>query len=898
MKTRTIFFSFLIFASSGTFAQSLPEKGMPKLENFTPIQYKNKGKIWDICSAPNGIVYMAADKGLLEYDGKKWNSYKGSDGFIRSLLLANDSLIYTGSDLDFGVWEKNKYQAFEYRSLYPFQKDIQDINEEFWDVHQIGDKILFVSSRNVYIYKNQQLTKIAAPYKFSGSFIADDSLYFADEKSGLYVFTGLSLKQVFPYPDDRFFEISGLYNIPQGLVVVTKNMGLFLYSSGTLRTLYDEFSRNLKTAKVFSFEKINGEHLAFGTVLEGLYITDMDGNIIHHITKQKGLPNNTILSLHYSPAGKLWLGMDYGVSSLNLKNNLTWFYDYMGDFGTSTSALMWNGVFYLGTNQGVYRSEWNELNNDADYYSFQLIPGTEGQVWTLDTIDNTLFIGHDLGLFITDGKDLQKVSDQHGVWTLLPYNDYFLTGNYNGISIFRKSGGNWTFFKKMELILGSCNQLVMEKDSILWVNIPNFGIIRAALDKDIYPNDRVIFPDSLFEGSNLSLVKNNNDIHIITDTYQYTFNALENKFIQNSDTVVNCPVVENLLPGVYRPAPLHPHYEFYPVFNGFALKYLKSRNEKKTEIRRPVLRKMYALNNEEKIQLYSGAEIPYRLNNLEIDWILPNQDNVLYQYKLNNEGTWSSWQPDNLFEFLGLKEGEHTLFVRAFYKGIYSDPGKMSFRIAPPWYRTWYAYAAYILFIGIVAFIIRYWQKISLKKQKKDLLIKQRNSLNNQAEKFKQEITLLEQERMKIEYNQMKQQLRNKTIELAKKARDNEDKNRLLLSLKEKCDKYQSNPDTANTGWRDMQRVLDSYLKEDDKTFEIQMDELHQEFFKKLKDQFPDLSNNDLRFCAYIKIGLNSKEIADILNIQPSSTYISRSRLRKKLKLGVDEDLYDFLISI
>jgi len=73
------------------------------------------------------------------------------------------------------------------------------------------------------------------------------------------------------------------------------------------------------------------------------------------------------------------------------------------------------------------------------------------------------------------------------------------------------------------------------------------------------------------------------------------------------------------------------------------------------------------------------------------------------------------------------------------------------------------------------------------------------------------------------------------------------------------------------------------------------MDELHQEFFKKIKDQFPNLSNNDLRLCAYIKVGLNSKEIAEILNIRPSSSYINRSRLRKKLNLKTEDDLYDFL---
>jgi DNA-binding CsgD family transcriptional regulator len=153
----------------------------------------------------------------------------------------------------------------------------------------------------------------------------------------------------------------------------------------------------------------------------------------------------------------------------------------------------------------------------------------------------------------------------------------------------------------------------------------------------------------------------------------------------------------------------------------------------------------------------------------------------------------------------------------------------------------------------------------------------------------------LEQERLQAEYDQLKNQLKNKTIELANKARDNEEKNRLILTLKESCEKAQKNPSISKIKLAEMHRILDTYWNVEDKTFEIQMDELHQDFFRKLKEQFPGLSNNDLRLCAYLKIGLNSKEIAEILNIQPSSSYISRSRLRKKLNLKAEEDLYGFL---
>lgn len=870
---------------------------MPLLQNFSPAEYQNKGKIWDIYSAENGIVYMAADRGLLEYDGKTWNSFKGSEGFTRSLVVVNDSLIYTGSDLDFGVWKKNKYQAFEYTSLYPFREDISDINEEFWNVHKVKDNIIFTSFFNIYVYKNQQLTKISAPNRFTGSYSVDDSLYFADEKEGLFIFNELSLKQVFNYPDDKNFQISGMCHYDGGIVIVTRKSGLFFYSSGNISVFNNKLSQNLKMANVFSFEQINSTYLAFGTVFRGLYITDLDGKIIHHINKQKGLPNNTVLSLHYCPSGKLWMGLDYGISALNLKSNLTYFYDYRGDFGTGHTALLKDDIFYLGTNQGLYTSGWDDLNNDVDFNRFQLISGTEGQVWTLRNIDNSIFIGHDHGLFILKENTIQKLGNQAGVWTILPYKDYLLTGNYYGISIFKKSINKWTFLKNMELILGSCNQLIIENDNILWVNIPNFGIIRAILDHNLYPSERLIFPEKDFTGNYPYLIMDNSGVHVITDKFKYTYNKIDEDFSQQVE-INNYPKVEGLLSGVYIADSISRDYEFYSVYNGFALKYHNSLEEESSLTHTLILRKIEAFNNEGKSLLYPDAIVPFNLNNFLIEYIVPNQDDVLYQYKLNESEKWSSWGTNNAFEFLNLKEGKYTLRVRANANGEVTEPIDVSFRIAPPWYRSWYAYVFYISILVFIAYLIRSWQKLLLKKQKKSLLIKQKNSLREQAEKHQQKILLLEQERLKIENNQIKQQLKSKTIELASKAKESEDKNRLLLTLKEKFDNAQKDPNLSNFRWGEIRRLLDSYLKTEDKTFEIQIDELHQDFFKRLKERFPDLSINDLRLCAYLKIGLNSKEISDLLNIQPSSAYISRSRLRKKLNLKVDEDLHDFLINI
>lgn len=887
-----------MFGTLVAHAQMFPEKGVPLLQNFTPAQYQNKGKIWDICSAPNGVVYMAADKGLLEFDGKTWNSFKGSDGFTRSVLMINDSLIYTGADLDFGIWKRNKFKAFEYTSLYPFRKDLQDVSEEFWDVHYLNGNINFVSSQNIYVYKNQQLTRIAAPNKFTGSFAVNDSLFLSDVKNGLYLFDKTSLKHIFSYPENLTFEVTGIYHRNNGLVIVTKNAGLYFYASGRLSPLQSKLSETLKAANVFSFEPINHTHLAFGTILKGLFITDLDGNIIHQINRYKGLLSNTILSLHYTPLGKLWVGTDYGVSSLYLKNDITYFYDYRGDFGTGYTAQVMDGVFYLGTNQGLYRSAWDDLNNDKEFTQFDLVAGTEGQVWTLKNIDNTLYMGHDHGLFILKNGRFEKLDQHEGVWTILPYKDYLLTGNYNGISIFKQSGNSWIFVKRMELILGSCNQLIIEKGNILWVNIPNFGVIRAVLDEKLYPAERLIFPDSLFAGNDPWLIKSDKGVQVFTDKFQYTFDSLSNKFIVEPESVA-LPKTENILSGIYQSFALHPDYEFYPVYNGFALKYKHFTKENNPETHSLIFRKIEAFNNDDRVTVYAGAKVPYRLNNLRIEFIVPNQNDVLYQYKINEEGNWSNWSSANTTELINMKHGGFTLFVNAKIYESHLGTNSITLRIAPPWHRTWYAYATYLMILLLMAYLIRQWQLLTLRKQRKHFLIREQNSLRQQAEKHREKILMLEQERLKAEYDQVKQQLRSKTVELANKAKDNEDKNRLLLALKNKFDLIQEDdPCLSKLRLGEIRRLLDSYLKVDDKTFEIQMDELHQEFFRKLKERFTGLSNNDLRLCAYLRVGLNSKEIADILNIQPSSSYISRSRLRKKLNLKPEEDLYDFLSNI
>lgn len=87
-------------------------------------------------------------------------------------------------------------------------------------------------------------------------------------------------------------------------------------------------------------------------------------------------------------------------------------------------------------------------------------------------------------------------------------------------------------------------------------------------------------------------------------------------------------------------------------------------------------------------------------------------------------------------------------------------------------------------------------------------------------------------------------------------------------------------------------------LDKDWEEFKIYFEGVHKDFFFKLKKENPDLSGGELRLCALIRLNLNLKEAATLLNISPDSVKTARHRLRKKLNLPEDSNLSDYLLTV
>ncbi|NLF41803.1 MAG: transcriptional regulator, partial [Bacteroidales bacterium] len=150
----------------------------------------------------------------------------------------------------------------------------------------------------------------------------------------------------------------------------------------------------------------------------------------------------------------------------------------------------------------------------------------------------------------------------------------------------------------------------------------------------------------------------------------------------------------------------------------------------------------------------------------------------------------------------------------------------------------------------------------------------------------KKEIYKLGQEKLRLAIDQKNRELSSLALKIAQKTE-------ILSELKKGVEKDHENIDGLIKG---IERQLNT--KEDWEAFRFHFEEVHPEFFNKLKRLFPSLTPNEERLCAFIKLNLSTKKIAQLNNNTVVAVDKGRNRLRKKLGLSPDISIKDFLDTV
>jgi DNA-binding CsgD family transcriptional regulator len=216
----------------------------------------------------------------------------------------------------------------------------------------------------------------------------------------------------------------------------------------------------------------------------------------------------------------------------------------------------------------------------------------------------------------------------------------------------------------------------------------------------------------------------------------------------------------------------------------------------------------------------------------------------------------------------------------------------------PPWYRTIWAGIVYLLIFLTVNYLFYKWLKRKFRLQRAKYEAEQKKLLyihELEINKTESELVALRNEKLEADINFKNSELASSAMHLVKKGE-------LLTKLKSELSQVIKGLDNpiAIEELKKMRKSLseDDNMDQEWENFTKHFDKVHSDFVVGLKEKHPNISASELKLCAYLRMNLTTKEIAQLMNISVRGVEISRYRLRKKLGIPSEQNLFDYLINI
>ncbi|MFT3794881.1 triple tyrosine motif-containing protein [Flavobacterium sp.] len=908
---------------------------------YAPANYNAGNQNWMISQDSQRFLYFANNEGLLEFNGSAWTLYPSpNETIIRSVKVVGDR-VYTGCYMEFGYWTRDVNNHLKYHSLSSKIKSKVLDDEQIWNIFSYEQWMIFQSLNQIHIYdtKTGQFSVIAPKNGVLKSFQANNSIYYQVANEGLYEIENGKPKLVSNHPIAVQHKIVSIFSADDGLLLQTQHNGFFTLINGNFAPFFSDVDEQIINSSVYSCQQLSDKGFAIGTVSNGVFILSANGKLRYHITQDKGLSNNTVLSVFEDVDQNLWIGLDNGINCINLQSPIRSFSDNTGSLGTVYASLLNNGKLYIGTNQGLFYKTYN--SNE----SFKFIAGTKGQVWSLFEYQGTVFCGHDSGTFIVSGINAIPIFGASGTWGFVKIpgkNDLLLQGNYYGISVLQKVGNLWKFRNKISKFDYSSKHFEVSSARDVYISHEYKGVFRFHLDENFTSCSGLTMLKTPKKGKNASLIKFDKNIYYaskegiyVLDPAQKTFRKdqtlsavfekdeyTSGKLIADSSnklwlfsknyihyftvSKIGNQLKKNTIPipmsltgsmlGYENVTRLSNSIFLIGTTDGY---YTINLNDLRFKSNSVSITNVSINKLDEKLisrPVKSNGEFAYDENSIILNYTVPEYNKYIYtEYQYILEGLqkeWSDWSAKTSANFKNLPPGDYVFKVRA--KIANSNPKNMasySFTILKPWYATTLALIIYlILGVLLALYIHKAYKEFYRKKEQK--LIEENNLLL--------EIKELENEQrlMKLKNEQLSSDVDSKNRELAVSTMSLMKKNELLALIKDDLKRTSTEHDDKSI--KSVINTINESISEDNSwtIFKEAFNSADNDFLKNIKQFHPSLTPNDLRLCAYLRLNLSSKEIAPLLNISVRSVEVKRYRLRKKMDLPHETSVVEYILSI
>ncbi|AZQ65566.1 hypothetical protein EI427_25470 [Flammeovirga pectinis] len=885
---KKLVFLFLYFFVNGLFSVATPI--VPIVKSYNRFDYLGDRQNWDIDFDRNNNVYFANGSGLAQYSYGNWEFYTTtSKDKVISIKVDND-IIWSGGHSEYGYFWKEKNNQLSYTKC----GNITD--GQVWELEYTSNKVYMRTEQSITIYNSQ--TKKEEKIKSTTGFTR--------MKKWNKVIWAINRDNAFGYIKNNQFiitdtlanhsEVKELIIHNNELLLMHTDGSIYSFNGGIFQQL-DVLPRVITKEGIFSIKNIDKSLIAVGTISAGLFIYDLNKRtIIEHIDATNGLNDDTILAINVDVKGNIWLGLDNGISYIEKQGALKTIFDKGATYKVITTAA----TTLLATNKGLYISEGKQ--------PFTPVPKSQGQVWNMQQNKNGVFICHDNGLFLYKKKQLQPIYTKIGVMNICQFGktDNYLMSTYIGVYLIQIRNNKVTIIDKLKNT-NVTKMLYDENSNSVWTIDNNknvrqyqFTINNTFSSKQhsnynqiFYTDNQIVFvndsslltykddkfrllntpPYSLLPAGNISALAitdngskyayiKNGLLHMGINihnghffAYDNAFNSLNNQFIKG--------------------------YQFLEFYNGTlrittetGVEIFDAYSESRTiETPVPVISKLSVASVDSTRNFFQPGAIkdPFPAGKTDIRLLFgiekKSRDFNEYRYKLNGIDTnWSPWSVTNEKEYTQLDGGEYTFTLESRINNGAIKATTLSFKIHKYWYQTaWVLLPIFMLLILLYFIGRKIWYDVNQKAEKR------------------------QRKEQQIEIEHQTLAIRNE--QLIKYAEEISRKNEFLKQVSDGLSLIKNK--TAGAWVKRIENEMNNEKK--NFIFYQLFSELHQDFIKKLNEDYPQLTSHDHRLISLIRFNLTNQEIANIMNITNRSVIMNRYRLRKKMELDGEIDLDKFI---
>ncbi len=724
---------------------------------------------WDVVQAPNGVLYVANQTGLLEFDGSNWHRHTmpmGEPPAVSSVAVSEEGTVFVGGIGDIGMLISDSTSRLHYVSLKgylpPEAREFADV----WTTHATSEGVVFQTPRWLFRWDGQRMEVWKTETRFRKTFLVAGRLIVTEEGVGLRELREGRLQMI---PNGLAFadkKVEALLPYGQDLVAIVRDEGLVRLGSSGVEPIDGPGSTYLQTYRPYTAIAVPnlygppGVLYAVATIEGGVAIVSPSGRLVRVYREDAGMTaEDFAVGLELDAQGGLWVALMKGVARIDLFSRYTWFDESEGLRGSVQETKWWKGTLYVATSSGLYRLRVGRLGrlgvSEPAFSQFEPVPGIDSeQVWSLDPTEHGLLVASSSGVYVVREGVARRISEFGAALTLLAPSsrpDMRFVGGRDGLQRLTLRGGIWTDSGVIEGIDGESRHLVEDASGRVWVSQVNGSVYVISGVEVGALQIREFGPANGLSVTAGPLTRMGDELWMTPREGVYRLSLDGASRLQ----VARVPWLADLS-GVYS---FHGFGEDLWVAQNGELRSLREMGEgdprafnlrsiQVNDIREdedgviwvatvdgllrydPRIRALAtqyptfirSVTNRQRETLYGGASrqreliVPYG-DNSEFRFeaasaFFEDPEGVEYQFRLDGwDPGWGAWGAERVVAFTNLWEGEYTLHVRARNAiGQVSDEATFSFRVLAPWYRTWWAYVLYLVGVGVAIWGLSTWR--------------------------------------------------------------------------------------------------------------------------------------------------------------------------------------------